>query len=373
MTVTDRRLFLAGLAAFGLAGPSRPVRAAPTTRYAAARFDPGDVASLALFDGTGRELAVAALPERAHDSVVSPDGRLLVVVARRPGRFALVLDAETLAPLARLTPPPGAHFTGHGRFSADGRRFFTAETDMVAERGRIGIHDVASGFVRVAGWDSGGVGPHDLALLPDGRHLVVANGGIATDPATGRDRVVRETMRSNLTVLALDDGAIVASSDLGEDLRLASIRHLAVADDGEVVFGCQYEGEAGDGPPLVGAWAPAQGTAPRLWDMPDPSLARFCDYVGSVALDTSGRFVAAASPRGGHLALFARASGGFLGLRAMADVCGLAAADQPGDFLATSGAAGVRRFAATAGTEARIDGLGEHVWDNHLTRLGRRS
>ena len=339
-------------------------------RYAAARFDPGDVASLALFDGTGREIAVAALPERAHDSAVSPDGRLLVVVARRPGRFALVLDTASLAPLARLTPPPGAHFTGHGRFSADGRRFFIAETDMVADRGRIGVHDVASGFTRIGGWDSGGVGPHDLALLPDGRHLIVANGGIATDPTTGRDRVVRETMRPNLTILALDDGTIVGKSDLGDGLRLASIRHLAVAGDGEVVFGCQFEGDAGDGPPLVGAWSPANGAAPRLWEMPDPALARLSDYVGSVALDESGRFVAASSPRGGHFALFERASGGFLGLRAMADVCGLAAGDRPGDFLATSGAAGVRRFAATATGETRIDGLGAHVWDNHVTRIG---
>lgn len=369
MTETDRRSFLAALAAFGLSGLV-PARAAPPSRWVAARFDRGDRASLALFDGTGRELAAAGLPARAHDTAVSPDRRTVVVLARRPGSYGLVLDAETLRPLARLAPPAGLHFTGHGRFSADGRRFFTAETDVAADRGVIGVHAVDDGFRRIAAFASGGVGPHDLALSPDGRRLIVANGSIGTDPVSGRDRVDRETMRPNLTVLDLDRGETVATADLGEALRLSSIRHLAVAADGEVVFGCQFEGDAAGSPPLVGAWRPEGAPAPRLWEMADPALARLADYVGSVALDASGRFVAASSPRGGHVAFFDRRDDRHLGLAAMADVCGLAADAADGVFLATSGAAGVRRLAATATTPGGdFAGLGAHVWDNHVTRI----
>lgn len=370
MTETDRRRFLAALAAFGLAGAARPLGAAPAARrYAAARFDRGDAASLAIFDDTGAELAAAPLPARAHDTAVSPDGRLLVVSGRRPGRQAWVFDARDLRPLGRIEPPPGLHFNGHGRFSADGRLFYTAESDAAAGSGVIGIHDVGRDFARIGAFASDGVGPHDLALTPDGRHLVVANGGIATDPATGRDVVVAESMRPDLTVLSLADGRVVAKADLGADLRLSSIRHLAVAADGEVVFGCQFEGEAEAAPLLVGGWRPGGG-APHLWEMPEPALARLSDYIGSVALEADGRYAAASSPRGGQVALFDRLEARFLGLTAMADVCGLAAA-APGRFVATSGAAGGREIAATGEpAPRRLAGLDGHVWDNHVTALG---
>ena len=372
MTEIDRRSLLVALAAFGLGVRPRAAAAGDdASRWVAARFDRGDVATLALFDAAGRERAATDLPGRAHDTVVSPDGRLLVVVARRPGSFALVLDAGTLAPLGRLTPPAGLHFTGHGRFSADGRRFFTGENDVAADQGVVGVHDVAAGFARIGERRSGGTGPHDVALSPDGRRLIVANGGIGTDPTTGRDRVNRETMRPNLAVLDLGGGDPIAVTDLGPDLRLSSIRHLAVAADGEVVFGCQFEGDAADSPLLVGSWRPDGAAPPRLWEMPDSALARLADYVGSVALDASGRFVAASSPRGGSVAFFERASGRFLGLEAMADVCGLAAGGADGVFLATSGAAGVRRLAPGRRPEGGgFGGLGDHVWDNHVTRIG---
>ena len=368
MTAIDRRRFLAGLAGFALAGDPAAARAREGERYAAARFDRGDVASLALFDEAGRERAAAPLPARAHATAVSPDGRLLVTLGRRPGRYGLVHAASDLAVLGRIDPPEGRHLTGHGVFSADGRRFFTGENDPTDDRGVIGIHDTANGFARIGEWSSAGVGPHDLALASDGRRLIVANGGIGTDPATGRDLVDRATMRPNLTMLELERGEIVAQADLGADLRLSSIRHLAVAADGEVAFGCQFEGDAADSPPLVGVWRPGR-EAPLLWDMPDPALARLADYIGSVALDATGEIVAASSPRGGHVAFFARATGRFLGLGAMADVCGLAAG--AGGFLATSGAAGVRVIAPDR-IGRPLAGLGEHVWDNHVTRLPAR-
>ena len=371
MTEIDRRRLLAGLAAAALAGP-RSAIAAPddVAGFASACFD-REGAAVALLDGDGRETAARPLPDRGHGIALSPDGDMLVVIARRPGRWAAVFAAGDLRPLARLETPPGRHFYGHGCFSADGRRFFTTENDYDGAGGSIGVWDVERGFVRIGERTSGGVGPHDLALTPDGRALIVANGGIRTHPDSGRDILDRDTMHPNLAVLALDRDEILATTDLGADLRLSSIRHLAVAADGEVVFGCQFEGEKDVMPLLVGGWHPDRpGRAPCLWEMPEVGLARLADYVGSVALDASGRYVAATSPRGGATAFFERASGRFLGLADLPDVCGVAA-DRDG-FLLTSGAAGVRRTTSLASSPRLADppsGRPARAWDNHLSRL----
>ena len=371
MTGIDRRRLtavLAGLAALPFVGRGR---ASGRAAFASARFGASG-AAVALLDADGAESATQALPERGHGLAIAPDGRRLVVVARRPGRWALVLSTDDLAPLARLALPAGRHFYGHGCFSADGQRFFTTENDTDGGDGIVGVWDATAGFERIAEWRSGGVGPHDLALAPDGRRLIVANGGIRTHPDSGRDMLNRDTMQPTLAALSLDDGSVVERVDLGAELRLASIRHLAVAVDGEVVFGCQFEGDKSVMPPLVGAWRPGGGAA-RLWEMPDAALARLDDYVGSVALDRSGTVVAATSPRGGTTAFFARGSGRFLGLADLADVCGVAAA---GDgFLLTSGAAGMRRTGAIGAATRLVDPqptAARSIWDNHLAAFGDR-
>ena len=374
MTEIDRRRFLATAVAAAAVAARPGFAAEPRSQtFAAARFD-RDGASVALVADDGREAATRPLPDRGHGIALSPDGETLVVVARRPGRWADVLAARDLRPLARLEAPAGRHFYGHGCFSADGRRFFTTENDADGGDGMIGIWDATRGFPRIGERSSGGVGPHDIALTPDGRGLIVANGGIRTHPETGRDILNRDTMHPNLALLSADADEIVAVADLGPDLRLSSIRHLAVAADGEVVFGCQFEGEKGVMPPLVGSWRPDRaGRAPVLWEMPDAGLARLADYVGSVALDASGRLVAATSPRGGATAFFERATGRFLGLADLPDVCGVAA-DRDG-FLLTSGAAGLRRATAVAGRTVLTDpnpALAAHAWDNHLTRIAPR-
>ena len=367
--ILDRRAFLAAAAALGFVG--RAGADGPRALYAGARMDAQGAASLALFDEEGRESAAAPLPARAHDCALSPDGATLVVVARRPGFYALALDASTLAPQAAFAPPAGSHFYGHGAFCADGARFFATENAFASGDGAIGVYDARRGFARIGEWPSGGVGPHDLALTPDGRFLVVANGGIRTHPDTGRDILNRETMRPNLTLLSVETGEVAAQAELGAEARLSSIRHLALAPDGSAVFACQHEGSPEDAPPLVGEWS-AFGRGPaRLWETPETALFKLKNYVGSLSLDARGETVAATSPRGGVVAFYERASGRYLGAHAMPDVCGVAPAGRDRAFLVTSGAAGGRRIeAGESGAATTLAGLSDHIWDNHLLRYG---
>lgn len=367
----DRRRVTMGLAALALAGLAGPARAGTNSvpTFASPCFD-RDGAALALFDGRG-ETSAAALPERGHGVASAPDGRSVVVTARRPGRWAVVFALPDLRPLHRLDLPAGRHFYGHGCFSPDGRRFFTTENDVDGGDGIIGVWDVERGFARIAERRSGGVGPHDLAITPDSRRLVVANGGIRTHPETGRDILNRDTMHPNLALLALDGDDVLATADLGPDLHLSSIRHLAVAPDGEVVFGCQFEGDKDVMPPLVGAWRTDRpGRAPTLWEMPEAGLARLDDYVGSVALDAAGRIVVATSPRGGAAALFERSSGRFLGLAALPDVCGVAASGE--GFVVSSGVAGARSLEGLPAHPSLADPFPastKRSWDNHMIAL----
>ena len=47
-----------------------------------------------VIDASGSIQFQANLPDRGHDTAIDPDRRTAVIFARRPGRFALVLDLE---------------------------------------------------------------------------------------------------------------------------------------------------------------------------------------------------------------------------------------------------------------------------------------
>lgn len=366
MTEIDRRRLLALAGAFGLLGATG-AGATPRTdrRWFGARFDGTARAELAAVDAAGRDIALRPLPSRGHGLSIAPDGRSVVVLGRRPGTWGMVAASDDLRPLAMFAAPGNRRFCGHGAHGHDGRLFLTTEIGAEGE-GLVGVWDVRAGYVRVGEWSTGGIGPHDLAILPDG-HVVVANGGLRADPATGRDVIEPETMRSDLVVLAPSSGEIVARGRLDPSMRAASIRHLDVAADGEIVFGCQFEGAPQDEPPLVGAWRPGGGRAPVLYDLPEAAQAALKRYIGSVALDRTGRLCAATSPRGNTVVVFDRACGSFLGAIGATDACGVAATGDDGGFALTRGAAGFGFVdvaeAVHATAFARSGGLG---WDNHL-------
>ena len=135
----------------------------------------------------------------------------------------------------------------------------------VGSAGRIGLWETA-GFTRIGEFDSGGIGPHDMALMPGGG-LIVANGGIQTDPSD-RTKLNVDSMRPNLTLLA-SDGQIADQVSLPDEFAQNSIRHLARLGD-SIAFAMQWEGDAALAVPLLGLWQP--GSAPCLCPTDDLSL-----------------------------------------------------------------------------------------------------
>ncbi|MEM1075341.1 MAG: DUF1513 domain-containing protein [Pseudomonadota bacterium] len=351
-----RRSFLAGLLAAGLV-PKPTWAEAGSPDFISAGMTPDGAFVLCGLSAGGEIVFQLPLPARGHAAAAHPARPEAVAFARRPGTFALVIDCITGRETARLLAPEGRHFYGHGAFSADGDLLFTTENDYEAGLGRVGIWDVRRGYVRLGEFSSGGVGPHEIRLMPDGVTLAVANGGIETHPETGRIKLNIPTMRPNLSYLDFD-GHTRGVAELDTELRKNSIRHIAVAGDGSVAFGTQWQGDLTDRPPLLGLHNLAQGEPPRLVDAAtsDPLQG----YVGSVAVDR-GR-VAITSPRGGRVQAFDARSLAMLTERAVEDVCGVATTAD--GFIASSGA-GLVMQAEDGAVLARHPVR----WDNHLVKV----
>ena len=371
----DRRTFLYGLggAAAVAAWPARAT-IAPAASYIGCRLKGESSGSAAAFDLRGRELFALDLPTRGHDITLRPGSREAAIFARRPGTWFVVIDRETGAVARQQAADGNRHYFGHGVYSADGKRLYATENDIDTGHGVIGIYDATSSYARLGEFSSHGIGPHDIALLPDARTLVIANGGLMTLPGSGREVLNPGTMRSTIDLVSGEQGELLARFELDPSYRDLSLRHLALTPRGDILFGGQYQGEAEDLPLLAGMIS--SGGQISLLPTPDDELAALKNYIGSVAVDRDGEVLAATSPHGNRIAFWNIRSGEFIGSRRMADVCGLAATADAGEFIASSGNEGCAELVlrgneiSTSIELSQIFSLPLQVWDNHLVMLG---
>lgn len=306
----------------------------------------------------GRPLFRVPLSDRGHAAAAHPDRPELVAFARRPGRFAVVIDCLTGRVRAHLGAPTGRHFYGHGVFSADGSVLFTTENDYEAGTGGVGLWDVRAGYRRIGEFSSGGIGPHDIRLMPDGETLVVANGGIETHPDTGRAKLNLADMQSNLTYLSTD-GALIEQVGLPPEHRLNSIRHLDARRDGRVAFVMQWQGDKTQFRPVLGFHR--QGDPPEIADASDAQIREMAGYGGSVAFFDQGRRVAVTSPRGNTVQLFDTGNLRIVASHRSEDVCGLGATDS--GLYATTGNGAYLQLRTGKVSEVSRSPV---RWDNHM-------
>lgn len=351
--MASRRAFLAGLAALALPKPGWADVGSPAYLAAGKQADAFVLHGLS---SDGLSVFQIALPARGHAAAAHPNRPLAVAFARRPGTFALVVDCLTGDLMHSLAPPSGRQFNGHGVFSDDGAVLYTSEVVADGSEGRIGLWDTTD-FARIGEWSSGGIGPHDLKRLPDGA-LVVANGGIVTDP-NDRSKLNISSMRPNLTRLS-DKGEITEQAELPPEFWQNSIRHLALGPDGAVAFAMQWEGDPAVAVPQLGLWRP--GAVPVLHAPPEDQAWRMQGYAGSVAIAKDGR-IALTSPRGGVMMVHA-ADGRHLATHSRADICGVAALD--GGFIASDGSGALWRCDKDALEVLNRQGP---AWDNHLVSI----
>lgn len=348
-----------------LVGSARPL-------FASACRDPRGRLAAIVFDAeTGDLIRSIELPERGHGIAVRPregEGggpRELVTFARRPGNFAVVLDLDEAREPLWLTTRPDRHFFGHGLYAADGRLLYTTENDFERGSGVIGVRDAGDGYRQIGELPSGGIEPHELAMLSDRRTLVVANGGIFTHPDEPRLENT-STMQPNLAYIDSVTGDIRERHELPAELHKLSIRHLGVGGDDVVLFGCQWRGPPWQIQPSIGRHR--RGRTLELLALADQLDNRIRNYVASVAVARDGETAVISAPNGGLAVLIELATGACLATHAMRDVFG--AAQHHNGFLLT---AGNGEMASVAGDRWSDNAAHPHslasAWDNHLVAV----
>lgn len=313
----------------------------------------------------GRLLREIPLRGRGHDVALSPDMRMAVAFARRPGTFAVAIDLIGSTPPRLFETPIDRHFYGHGVFSGDGRLLYATENDFASARGMLGVYDVAAGFQRIGEIPSHGVGPHDVLLLPDGNTLCVANGGIETHPAAGREKLNLSTMQPSLAFIDRGTGELLAKHELSQDIRHLSIRHLCVDAGGTVWFGGQWEGAMDQSPELIG-WARID-RAIRFIEPDDAMGLLLKGYIGSVATTGDRRILAASAPRAGRMLYVDTEHGKVVGETVMPDCCGTAPASE--NAIAVSSGLGELRSERPCEGSAQSRVIPGVAFDNHMRRL----
>ena len=352
--ILDRRAFLAGAGAAwsSLLLPRRAeALAKDDTLFAAAFMGENESYGFALLNAAGDIISKQTLPDRGH-SFAASNGKA-VIFARRPGIFAVAFDPKKQTEPLLFSSPEGSHFYGHGLFSPNGKLLYATENAYETGAGMIGIYDVASGFKRVGAFPSGGIDPHDVVLMGDGKTLCVANGGILTHPDSGRQKLNLETMKSCISFIDVTSGTLLESHELPASLQRLSLRHMAEDASGGIWIGGQYEGDDLTRPPLIARVGLGQNLV--LPEFAPEITNAFSNYIGSVAASADGTRIAFTSPVGGTMLVVDAKTAAPIETKSIHKICGIAAS---GDGFLTS----------TENGELGGKAHQQH-WDNHLKQI----
>ncbi len=309
----------------------------------------------------GSQAFATPVAERCHDVYPHPHLPLAVFVGRRPSRESYLIDSRDGRLLQVLASPVDRHFYGHGVFHEDGEWFYSTENDTAdAGRGVLGVYRLEGRLLRRVGEHSThGIGPHQLLWMPDGETLVVANGGIRTE-ADSREMMNLDAMEPSLVPLRRD-GSLVSKEQLPE--RMNSVRHLAVAADGTVVSGQQYEGDPMDRVPLLAIKRPGQPF--QYFPLGEAQRQIMNQYTASLAIHDALRLLAVTAPRGNKVLVWELDSTRLRQEIHLPDCAGVAAVAE--GFVVSSGQGRCRlldcRGAHIASTPLSLPA---GLWDNHL-------
>lgn len=327
-----------------------------------------------------------ALPERAHDASISPDGSMVMVTGRRPSKQAWLLNSATGQLIQPIKTASQRHFFGHTVFDDSGRYAYSTENNTRNFDGLVVVRDLYHQAQVVAEYPSGGVGPHQLLLMPNlsdyesanaknsilpkQKMLVIANGGIKT-AENSRKKLNLADMQPNLAYMDVGSGNIKQLIQPAH--HQMSIRHIAINQlTGQVGIGVQFQGNKTQNIPLLLTHQFGDTTFKTV-RIPAQDWSVFNQYIGSVAIN-SHQYLCATSPRG-NCAIFAdltkpKQTAQLIRLH---DCCGVVSTDD--SFIVSDG------FGNTSHVlPSDMDNTSHYLvnkslphqgiqWDNHMTLL----
>lgn len=303
-----------------------------------------------------------AIPFRAHDVMEMPNGKVIAYGRRPDPECALVDFKHSISTPIKATT--GRHFYGHGCLSQDKTVLFTTENDYDGKRAVLGIRD-AKTLAHIGEYDTYGMGAHDVHLMPDGKTLVIANGGIETHPDFGRRKLNIKTMQPSLVYIDVYTGKKIDEYRL-ED-HLLSIRHLTISQQGDVGVALQYQGKLyRQQPKALVAWQKA-GQDLKALDIDSMAIRAFSGYMADLAYDTSRNLLAVTSPRGNHITFWDTKSSRFIHAQALPEPSGIVFDTSTREFIVSSAKGGVYRLSGKVNDEIQTIQFDANLqWDNHM-------
>lgn len=369
----SRRRFIQSAFALGVTAPvagglfSQFNKAQASELWLSAQGNVTDNYSLTWVNPNAKQSQIVHSGFRGHGMCQNPQKpQEVIMFSRRPGTMAVRVNTISGEVDHQFHSLKDHHMHGHGCYSADGAELFYTESNYVTGEGKITVRDAATlEFKR--SMNSFGIGPHEMALMPDGKTLVVANGGLRTHPDTGRKVLNYETMRSTLTYINSETGQLVSEHTVGESK--ASIRHLDVAADGTVAVALQVQRKAmGDDHLVSLAAVHKPGQTLQMLKAPESLIHRLNDYMGSVKISSQNRMAAFTSPKG-NMALFWHLDDLTLqGFHVFDDVCGLTLSADEHYFVLSNSAGKIHQIDTNTLEENTGKRLyfADKSWDNHM-------
>lgn len=358
--MVTRRDFLAGAAGLFASAAAASTGEVSPKLMTAARVDGRDGGILWQKDATD----FFHLPARGHALTRLPQSRV-ALIGRRPGLFSSIVDSGDInVPPRIFEPAGGCRFSGHAAASADGTCLVTSEFEVDSIKAVLVPRDSKTGAPRAV-WRPGGIEPHEVIFARNGARVVAALGGLIKDGGVAGPAFNPDGVKSEVLEIDPHSGSVLMRHALDKDLASLSLRHLALAPDGETIAFAAQDQDLSVTRPLVGVLD--LGKRLELLPMPDIQEANFRGYVGSVAIDSSGEFIAAASPRGSVAGVWSLRNRIWVGALAIADVCGITAGREPGEFWASSGHGAVLKIAVHKnGPAIEAQWKTDAGFDNHL-------
>ncbi len=379
MNTLSRRRFIQTLAAVGITAPVATYSLMQFAKHPAssneiwfsAQGSESNQYGLGLLQGD--QVSTAASTFRGHGLAQNPSNLSQVVMfARRPGTLGLVYDIERAQVVHQFHSPANHHMNGHGCFSQDGQYLYCAESDYKNGQGVITVRQT-SDYALVSQFASHGIGPHEIGLMPGGKTLAIANGGLLTHPDTGREVLNADAMRSTLSYVNVQNGELVNELTLTEPK--SSIRHLDIAADGTVALAIQAQRFAMNHQKLVSLAAVHKVADSQLTELTatDPLIEKLEDYMGSVRICAKSRIAAFTSPRGNMAMFWNLTTNQLAGYHVFHDVCGLTLTADQSHFVLSNSSGKIRLVSTTTLQES------EHLrqahsttnWDNHMITVQR--
>jgi hypothetical protein len=314
-------------------------------------------------DLQGNEISRISLPARGHDAIniEGKPGRA-IIFARRPGLYAFEVDFISGQIVHHIRPEQGYHFYGHGVLSTRENTLLTSENHFGTGNGFIVERD-ASNYQIINRYPSGGIGPHQIALMSNDETLAIANGGIKTHPDQPRKKLNIDSMKPNLSYLDLVSGKIIEQHQL--DNPQLSIRHLGVSAKDKVIAGLQYQGIRTDLVPL--AVSHIQGSSLKYLKASKQQWRSMNQYTASICVDDNNSLVAISCPRADMITYWSLNNDSFLGTERLSDGAGLAYTDK---LFASSGKGQIAELAKGSISSSRLAfSFNQLRWDNHLLAM----